>query len=211
MTTAFQWVFDNAVDVQINKRGVVAQTTSRDQTIRAVSRGGQIWRFSVTPCPGLRWQDPGVRAYIEQLDQADRIESQLVNFNTTGLTFIFKYRGGVTNFASTAIAATTGQTEVTLLGFPPVDPTNQFIAKVGDVFQLSEGGRVYTVREDAPSSQSIIKLNRPISEASGTFTNASFGEIVDWKLICTSMPYYKITPTGIIEWSGNFEFTESLL
>ena len=33
----FQTVFDVAQTISINKKGVVAQTTSRDQTIRAVN------------------------------------------------------------------------------------------------------------------------------------------------------------------------------
>ena len=66
MTTAFQWVFDNAESISIDRKAVVAQTTSRDQTIRSVSRGGQVWRFEVKLPDGIRWSD--ARSYIEAID-----------------------------------------------------------------------------------------------------------------------------------------------
>ena len=52
-TSAFQYVFNKAAQISINRRAVTAQTTARDNTIRTVSRGGQIWRFEVTMPKGL--------------------------------------------------------------------------------------------------------------------------------------------------------------
>ena len=211
MSTAFQWIIDNAVDVQINKRGVVATTTSRDQTIRSVSRGGRVWRFTVTPNPGTRWQDPGVRKYLEELDKADRIETQYINFNSAGLEYIFGYQGGIMAPTVTIdVVNNSGEIIAAIVGSPP--STNGYWAKAGDLLQLTNTGRVYTVLEDKEAGVNpIITLNRPIAEPVGTYNTARFGKACTWKVFCTSMPYYKITPTGIIEWSGSFEFVESLL
>lgn len=211
MSTAFQWIIDNAVDVQINKRGVVATTTSRDQTIRSVSRGGKVWRFTVTPNPGTRWQDPGVRKYLEELDKADRIETQLINFNSTGLEYIFGYQGGLNSYTGLSANATQGNTSVTLTGTLTTNPSNPFVAKAGDLFQLTSSGRIYTITSDVPAGINILPLNREVAETTSTYSSAKFGKSCSWKVLCISMPYYKITPTGIIEWSGNFEFVESLL
>ena len=69
-TTAFQYVFDNAESISFDRRAVTAQTISRDQTVRTVSRGGQIWKFNVALPNGIRWSE--ARPYIEAIDAADR-------------------------------------------------------------------------------------------------------------------------------------------
>jgi len=78
MAAPFQWIIDNAVDIQVNHRAVVAHTMSRDQTVRSVSRGGVIWRFVVTPNPGLKYSE--VSSRLAEIDAADRFTSETVNF-----------------------------------------------------------------------------------------------------------------------------------
>jgi hypothetical protein len=56
-TTAFQYVFDNAESISINRRSTTAQTISRNNTVRTVSRGGNVWRFEVKLPDGIRWSD----------------------------------------------------------------------------------------------------------------------------------------------------------
>lgn len=76
-TTPFQWIFDNAVDIQVNHRNIVAQTIARDQTIRASTRGGKVWRFIVTPNPGLTWS--GSKDDILAVQTADKFTTETVN------------------------------------------------------------------------------------------------------------------------------------
>ena len=78
MTAPFQWIIDNCVDVQVNHRAVVAHTISRDQTVRAASRGGVIWRYVVTPSPGMKYSE--VASKLQELDNADRFTEETVNF-----------------------------------------------------------------------------------------------------------------------------------
>lgn len=78
MTAPFQWIIDNCVDVQVNHRQIVAHTISRDSTVRAVSRGGKVWRFVVTPNPGLKYSE--VAAKLAELDAADRFTEETVTF-----------------------------------------------------------------------------------------------------------------------------------
>lgn len=78
MTAPFQWIIDNAVDVQVNHRAVVAHTMSRDQTVRATSRGGVIWRYVVTPSPGLIYSQ--VATKLAELDTADRFTEETITF-----------------------------------------------------------------------------------------------------------------------------------
>jgi hypothetical protein len=203
MTTAFQWIIDNAVDVQINKRGVVAQTISRDQTVRSASRGGRVWKFVVTPSPGTRWQDPGVRGYIEAIDKADRFTVGTINFNKPEFDYIFGYLGTQTNTTGWTATAVRGSDTLTMGGVTG----NRF--KAGDLLQFSGQPRVYSVVQDVAQNATTVQLNRPVLEASATYT-LIVGRAVNWTVVCTGIPDYKITATGLIEWTGPFEFTESL-
>jgi hypothetical protein len=67
---AFQWVFDKAETISVNKRSVVGQSITRNQTVRAVSRGTTARRFTVKLPDGMAWSS--VASYIQALDTAGR-------------------------------------------------------------------------------------------------------------------------------------------
>jgi len=54
---AFQWVFDNAEQISGNNRAISASTITRNNSVRAVSRGNGIQRFTVKLPDGMRWSD----------------------------------------------------------------------------------------------------------------------------------------------------------
>lgn len=83
---AFQWVFDNAESISVNKRSVVGQTVSRNQTVRAVSRGPGLYKFTVKLPDGMRWSE--VASYIQALDTADRFTKETVNVNNSNYSWI---------------------------------------------------------------------------------------------------------------------------
>lgn len=91
-TDPFQWIIDNCVDVQVNHREVVAQTMARDQTIRATARGGKVWRFVVTPSPGLTFSE-NIDTLVN-LDAADKFTVANINFNSTGLSYLGNFTAG---------------------------------------------------------------------------------------------------------------------
>lgn len=81
---SFQWIFDNAESVSINNRALVGQTITRNQTVRATSRGPGIWKFTVTLPNGMEWNK--VASYIAAIDTADRFTTETVAFTNTGYT-----------------------------------------------------------------------------------------------------------------------------
>jgi len=192
---SFQWIIDNAQDVQINKRGVVASTMARDQTVRAVSRGGIIWRFTVTPATGLCYNNAGIRSYIETIDNQDRYTPFTANFSHLNL---FPYQDTT---PPTTITVTQGSATATI---------NSGTLISGDVIQLTGSGagqRVYSVYGN--NSGTSVTLNRPVLEASGTYSIVT-GNSVQFRLICTQLPDYKINPGNIITWDKPFIFVEAL-
>lgn len=203
---SFQWIIDTAQDIQISKRAVVAQTISRNQTVRAVSRGGRVWRFSVTPAAGHRWQDPNVRRYIEQIDKADRFTPTNVNFAGAGMQYIFGYQGGQASTSGWSASVTQGSDNILVSGG---SLTSGFRYRAGDIVQFQGSTKVYSIVSDVAFNATTAQLNRPVLEATGNYTLVS-GTNCTWQVLCQSIPNYKITSTGIIEWSGTFEFIESI-
>lgn len=79
---AFQWVFDNAESISVNKRSVVGQTITRNQTVRATSRGPGIKKFTVKLPDGMAWSD--VASAIQALDTADRFTKETIHVTNYG-------------------------------------------------------------------------------------------------------------------------------
>lgn len=79
---AFQWLFDNANKISINKRAVVGQSITRNQTVRAVSRGNGLYKFTITMPNGMPWSSAA--SYIDAIDTADRFTKETVTINHAG-------------------------------------------------------------------------------------------------------------------------------
>ena len=81
---AFQWVFDKAETVSMNNRAIVGQTITRNQAVRATSRGNALTRFTVTLPDGLQWDQYADE--IAALDAANKFTIESVTFNNPGYT-----------------------------------------------------------------------------------------------------------------------------
>ena len=75
---SFQWIVDKAESLSINKKKMVATTTARDGSVRAVSRGTQPKRFEVKLPDGLLWSD--IKADIAAAEVLDRITTATISF-----------------------------------------------------------------------------------------------------------------------------------
>lgn len=205
MTTAFQYIFDNAESISIDRRAVTAQTVSRNNTVRSVSRGGQIWRFDVKLPDGPRWTD--LRPYIEAIDYADRYTVGTVQINNAGYNdWLTKYQGDAGNPNSILASWSQGTNSITLTGGQAASGYN---FRAGDIIQLGNLGRAYSVVADVPFSSNTVTLNRPVIDATGSGT-LSTGYNVSWKVICVEMPRWTIFARNQVSWSGSFVFYEDM-
>lgn len=205
-TTAFQTVIDYAESISINKRGVVSQTTSRDQTVRSTSRGGQVWRFDVKLPDGIPWQT--LRGPIEAIENADRYTNANISLNTTGtLDWFMKYQGNSISTAGFVGTATQGNVTLTLTSSPTTSSGNKF--RAGDLIQLGTTGKVYSVVSDVAFNSNVVTLNRPVLDSTGSKT-LTVGPNVIFKVICVSLPNWTIFSRDQVSWDGNFTFYEDL-
>jgi hypothetical protein len=205
-TTAFQTVIDRAQSISINKRAVVSQTISRDQTVRSTSRGGQVWRFEVTMPNGIPWTD--LRGAIEAIDAADRYTSGNISLNTSGtLSWFMNYQGNAASTTGFVGTVTQGSANLTITATPTL--TSGYAFRAGDLIQLGTGGKVYSVVSDVAYNSTAVTLNRPVIDSSGSKT-LIVGPNVVFKVICTSMPTWTIMARNQVSWSGTFTFNEDL-
>jgi hypothetical protein len=205
MTTAFQTVIDNAESISINRRKKVAQTTSRDGTVKATSLGGQIWEFEVKLPDGPRWSD--YRGMIEKMEALDRVTVGTIQINSAGQSWLSGYQGNLSNISAVTVSYTSGNTLTITSGGGSLS-SGQFRFKAGDFIQLGTGS-VYSVVNDVAHNGTSITVNRPIREAAGTYT-LKVGPNVVWSVICVNFPKWNIFARDQISWDGSFVFAEAL-
>jgi hypothetical protein len=206
MTTEYQTVIDYAEQISINCRKKVAQTTSRDGTVKSTSLGGQIWEFEVTMPSGLAWTT--FRPLIEQMNYIDRNTVSQIQLNNSGHSWISGYQGNVSNITNIVVSYSSGNI-VTITSGATGLSSGQFKFKAGDFIQLGTSGSVYTVASDVAYNANNIVLNRPVREAAGSYT-LKVGPAVTWNVICVQFPKWTMFARDQISWDGPFVFAEAI-
>ena len=209
-TTAFQYVFDNAESISFDRRAVTAQTISRDNTVRTVSRGGQTWRFTVRLPDGIRWSD--ARPYIEAIDAADRYTTGNVQLSNAGYTsWLNAYRGSAATTTGFYANVNTGWANATITANPAVVSGYKF--RAGDIVQVGTAGNVYSITSDVAYNSNVVTFNRAVRDITanvGSNVALTVGPAVTWTVICTQLPTWSIFARDQVSWSGEFVFYESL-
>ncbi len=211
---AWQWVFDHAETLSINKRPIVSQTITRDQRVRSVSRGGNVWRFTVKLPTGLRWSD--MRGYIEQIDNANLLTAETISLSADKFAWLTGYRGESVSpttmtFKFTAAQQASDPTKFEV-GNMSGDSTT-IILRRGDLIQPL-GGHVYTVADGITKGSNptkLVQVNRPILETpSDTAVTLLVANDVSWNVQCVQCPTWTIIERDIVSWNGEFVFYEVL-
>ena len=199
---SFQFVIDNAQRITMNTRKIVASTQARDGTVRAVSRGGQVWQFEVTLPNGPRYTD--YRQDIARLEALDRVNTDTFSFSNSGHSWLVAYQGDAADPDAITAEWTTGNT-ITLTGG---QATSGFNFRAGDLIQLGSGG-AYRVAADVTFDSNTVTLHRPLIDAAGNAT-LRVAEDVVFTVICTQFPDHTLFERDQVSWSGPFVFVEDL-
>lgn len=206
MTTAFQTVVDYAETISINRRKKVAQTTSRDGTVKATSIGGQIWEFEIKLPDGPSWTT--FRPLIERMEALDRVTVGTIQINKAAHSWLTGYQGNLANVTAITVSHTSGNT-VTITGGANGLSAGQFRFKSGDLIQLGASGSVYSVVNDVDHDDTVVTLHRPVREAAGNYT-LRVGQNVTWSVICVNFPKWTIFSRDQVGWDGPFIFAEAV-
>ena len=203
---SFQFVIDNASAISIDRRRVVASTTARDGTVRAVNRGGQTWRFSVELPQGPRWTD--YRQAISRIEALDRVTVSNISLSSVGQEWLWRYQGTAANIANFRVTIPASGNTVTLTAG---QATSGFNFRAGDFIQLGAAGRVYTVAADVPFNSNTVTLHRPLLDAAASNVALRVAQNCVFSVICTDFPQWNIFARDQVSWSGPFRFVENLV
>lgn len=91
---SFQWIFDKAESLSINRKQMVATTTARDGSTRAVTRGQMPKRITVKLPDGLRWND--IKTSIAAAEALDKVTTATVTIGTASTAGFGWYYGQTT-------------------------------------------------------------------------------------------------------------------
>ena len=205
---SFQWIIDNAETISINRKKVVASTVARDGTTRAVSRGGQFWKFEVKVPDGIPWTQ--LRGLISQAEYFDRTAVATISIDKAGLSWINAYQGNAS--APETFTATWTKGATSILTAQGGTLTSGYRFRAGDFIQLGATGKVYTVAQDVAFNQPQVTLNRPILDATQeTPTVIKVGQDVSWTVLCVQFPEWTLMGRDQVSWNGPFIFQENLV
>jgi len=205
---SFQYVIDYAESISINRKKVVASTTSRDGTVRSVSRGGQVWRFDVKLPDGMRWSDEW-RSKISQLEALDRTSTGTFQLNNSGLAWLSQYQGNSVNSTGFTATIVQGSNVIQLQQSPAT--ASGFKFKAGDLIQLGSSGKCYTIAEGVSFNSNTVTLHRPVLDASAANVALRVGPNCVFSVVCTEFPQWTLFARDQISWSGPFVFSEALV
>lgn len=199
----FQTVIDNATEISVERKSVVASTLARNGTYRSVNRGAQVWTFTVRLPDGPAWTD--YRQAITKIEQLDRYTADTIQFNNTGHSWLFGYQGNSANYTGFNATWTQGATSITLTGSPSTPSGYKF--RAGDIIQLGSSGKVYTVADDVAFNSNTVLLHRPVLDATGSGV-LRVAENCEFNVKCLEFPSWSLMSRNQISWSGAFIFIE---
>jgi hypothetical protein len=210
---SFQWIFDYAETISINKRAVVAQSITRGNRVKSVKIGGQTWRFDVKLPDGMRWSD--IRTNVAAHEALDLYTEDTIYLNNTGYSYINNYQGDASpgniqlTYNSDLAPTTLNMHSVSSL------TEDQFIFKKGDWLQLGNQGHAYTVVNDVPRgnvdiANVSVTVNRPVIETANVSQvyTVTVGQNVGFDVICVAMPNWTLFGYDQVQWDGVFTFYE---
>jgi hypothetical protein len=204
---SFQWIIDNAESISIDRAEVVGQSITRNQTVRAVSRGAGIWKFTVKLPDGIRWTD--IRSNISLAEKLGRTTAASISLNASGHDWLSKYQGNSVNYTGFVASITTGSSTITLTTSPTTSSGYKF--RAGDMVQLGSSGRVYTVAADVAYNSNSVTLHRAVIDNTATGVALRVGPNCSWSVICTQFPTWNLFARDQVSWSGPFVFYENMV
>lgn len=203
---SFQQVIDNAEQISIIRRPIVAQTISRNAIVRSVSRGNNTWRFEVKLPDGIRWTES--RNIITQLENLDRLETDTISFSNSGHDWLIGYQGDLADPTAITVTVPSSGNTVTITGGVGGLTAGQCIFRAGDIIQLGANGKCYTVAQDVFDGETIVTLHRPlVNETPGSVT-LNVAEDCVWTVQCIQFPQWTIFARDQVSWDGSFILQE---
>ena len=206
---SFQYFVNTASNISIDNRPTTAQTISRSGMVRSVNRSNSVWRFTVTPPTGPQYAD--IRTQILDAKTTGKDTAFNLQFNQTGLEFMFEYQGDYTVATSRNVTI-----DPSVYGYNRVIDSTPLVSgtykyKKGDIIEVN--GHVYEITADVTGTagNDSVYLHRNLilsaSDADGTYT-ARLGTAARFNVKCINFPSFTLFGAKQVQWDGSFVFQE---
>ena len=206
---SFQYFVNTASNISIDNRPTTAQTISRSGMVRSVNRANSVWRFTVTPPTGPQYAD--IRTQILDAKTTGKDTAFNLQFDQTGLEFMFEYQGDYTTATSRNVTV-----DPSVYGYNRVIDSTPLTSgtykyKKGDIIEVN--GYVYEVTADVTgtSGNDSVYLHRNLilaaDDADGTYT-ARLGTAARFSVKCINFPSFTLFGAKQVQWDGSFVFQE---
>lgn len=209
---SFQTIFNIQQSMMVNNRRVVGQQVSRSGFVRVAQYLTAVpWVFSVTPHAYLPYQTS--RDIIQTIDNLDRQNPEVINFNNSNLSWFIAYQGGAastpTGITLAAQPAANSQT-LSLTGIPTA---------TGDIFKAGDficiNGYTYKITANVAytGATATVSIHRPIIGTPIAGTAVACGVDCTFNVLAEACPTYTLVPApggAFVQWDGPFVFREDI-
>lgn len=220
---SIQTIVDNAVNINIDKRRIVAQSISRSGHLKTIERSPVPYTFTINMHDGLTYSTN--RAVLEDLDTQDTlVESNISLNNNTGMNYLTSYQGdlsGAQQDQLTLNAVSGANIYVNASGITGNTSGYAYLFKKGDYIQ-PEGNTStyrypYQVTSDIAFSTGAnvtVPVHRPVLSQTGVaLTSGAFriGNEVRFHVKAVQNPTYTVVPYDRVVFDGEFVLSEIIL
>lgn len=210
---SFQTIFENQEFMTVNNRRMVGQQVARSgymtvaQYLTAVP-----WVFTVKPNNYLYY--PTARAIIQAIDNKDRQLPEVIQFNSSNLSWFTAYQGAYTSTPTGIVLASTPAANATTisLGTLPTMSSSDNLFKAGDFIMI--GGFTYKITANvlrgSGSTVSVV-IHRPIIGSQTAGAAVSCGNNCTFNVVAEACPTYTLNPMtngAFVQWDQPFVFRE---
>lgn len=196
---SFQTIFEIQQSMTVQNRRTVGQQVSRSGQVRVAQYLTSVpWVFTITPHNYLYY--PQVRDVIQVIDNLDRQLPEVIQFNSSKLSWFTAMRGTATTSVLAATPATNTQT-LTL--------TSNGTFKAGDFIMING----YTYKVTADSAGTTVYIHRPLIGAPLSGTTVYLGNACTFNMLAQQCPTYTLNPMtngAFVQWDAPFVFRENI-
>ena len=208
----FQDIFEIQQSMTVNNRRTVGQQVSRSGQVRVAQYLTSVpWVFTVMPHAYLSYATS--RDIIQAIDNKDRQIPEVIQFNSSILSWFTAYKGGA---ATTPTTVTLGSTPVAnaqsidLAGLPS---STGAIFKAGDFIMI--GGYTYKIIADVPytGATATVSIHRPIIGSPVSGAAVACGNNCTFNVLAEKCPTYTLMPApggAFVQWDEAFVFRENI-
>ena len=203
----FQNIFEIQQRMTVNNRRTIGQQVARSGYITVAQYLTTVpWVFTVDPHEFLYY--PQVRDIIQAIDNADRENPEVIQFNSANLSWFTAYQGDIGSPTTTLASTPATNTQTLLIN---VTTGAGYAYKAGDFIMIEGFTYKITANVTRVTSPVSVGIHRPIIGSPTSGTTVYAGNDCTFNMVAESCPTYTLNPMAngaYVKWDAPFIFRE---